>query len=568
MPRTISNIALDADRRYGSEGASALAARVRAKTARLRTLRECPTGLDLATKHDPTIVRTPAIDLLNQRLRETMTTPGGRLVVSIPPQEGKTTILRWSCAHHLIDCPDDRLVYVSYAAGLARTSGRITRGLISTHGSRWGLSISGDHADAADWELHGHRGGMLTAGRDGSITGRPAEGVVIDDPLKNRKEADSPVILASLHTLWESVIRPRLAPGAWVVVVQTRWSEHDLAGRFADEGWPVVNIPALADGKAPDALRRPVGAFLVSARGRAEQDWVKTRADVGEREWAALYQGMPAPPAGGIFLQEWFDRDRVTDRPPGSPPVVVVDPADNTGGGDEAGILVMSTDAAQRIYLGPDYSGIYTTARWVRVALLAVVRHGGAALAYEQSLSGLDRSVRDGWARLWKQARALHRAVHPHGAGGWPGSVDIGVVETVTVELCHPDDPDTTRDETRRELMELWDLVPAVLEYPVTGPSIRRIIPKGSKELRAQLVAPVYENRRVSHIGFLREMEHEQTVWQPGQKSPNRMDCAVHAVGLGSGAVVAQLSKPEGRLPTRSSRTPRARAGMIPRSTR
>lgn len=545
------------------EQLAVLTSRIRAEAARLRTVRECPTALDLAARNDRLIVRTPALELLSRRLQETVTTPGGRLVISIPPQEGKTSILRWLCALLLISSPDTRLVYVSYSAMLARTSGRIVRGLIRTHGTRWGLAVSADHADASDWELAGHRGGMLSVGRDGTITGRPAEGVLIDDPLKNRKEADSAVILDSLHNTWEAVIRPRLAPGAFAIAVQTRWSEHDLAGRFAGEGWPVVNIPALADGHAPDALDRPVGTYLVSARGRTVAEWQEIRADVGEREWAALYQGEPSPPAGGIFLREWFDRDRVTERPPGQPPIVVVDPADNTGSGDEAGIIVASTDAQQRIYLGPDYSGHMTTARWVRVALLAVVRHQAAALAYEQSLSGLDRSVRDGWRGLHKQARALRRRI----TGSWPQSPDLDVIEATVAELTHPDDPDATVQAVQAELLELWPLVDQVLGYPDTGPSIRRIIAKGSKQLRMQLAAPLWENRRVSMVGHLAALEHQLSVWQPGQDSPDRADCAVHAAMLLSGSTQAVLSKPAGSVPTRSARNRRGSA-VIPRSTR
>jgi hypothetical protein len=564
VPKAIHTLVAEAEKEFGPAGAASLAGRVRARTARLRTLRESPTALDLAAGCDPDVIRTPALELLNDRLHHAVNQPGGRLVVSIPPQEGKTSLLRWVCARKLLDAPDTRLVYVSYSSGLARTSGRVVRGLVTTHGQQWGISVSGDHADASDWELEHHRGGMLTAGRDGSITGRPAEGVIVDDPLKNRKEADSPVILASLHQLWESVLRPRLAPGAWVVIVQTRWTEHDLAGRFADEGWPVVNIPALADGHAPDALNRPPGTYLISARGRSEADWVKTRTDIGEREWAALYQGMPAPPSGDVFHEEWFNRDRVDTRPPGSPPIVVIDPADNTGGGDEAGIIVASTDARERIYLGPDYSDHYTVGRWVRVALLAAARHTAAGLVFEQSLSGLPRSIRGGWEQLRKQALVLRRL----GATGTV--IDPDIVERAVTELAHPNDPGTTWETYRQELVELWPLTGAVLTFTPDGPMIRRITPKGSKEWRAQAASPSYEQRRVSHVGKLQQLEHQMVVWRPGQKSPDRLDAAVHAILLLSGASTAELvTQDKSReLPTRSTRGDgRPRSSVIPRST-
>ncbi|MGH3784370.1 MAG: terminase large subunit domain-containing protein, partial [Pseudonocardiaceae bacterium] len=564
MPRTIHALVADAERQYGPEGTARLAARIKAQTLRLRTARECPTALALAQRFDPSIVRTPAMDLLDHRLHECLHSPSGRLILSIAPQAGKTTLARWAILRALIEDPERRIVLASYAVSLARSSGRLVRGLVETHGPGIGLSVDREHRDAADWQLEGHIGGLYVCGVGGALTGKAADCLVVDDALRGHQDADSDTIRGNLHDWWESVARTRLAPGAPVVVIGTRWHADDLSGRLEGQGWPVVNIPALADGKVPDALNRPVGEWLRSTRGTTVPEWEATRRDVGERVFAALYQGVPSPPGGGIFLQEWFDRDRVECRPPGSPPVVVVDPADNVGTGDEAGIIVMSTDAQQRIYLGPDYSGHYTTARWVRVALLAVVRHQGAALAYEQSLSGLDRSVRDGWRSLHKQAKILKRL------GAVPaGPVEMGVVEQAATELAHPDDPPDTWDQYRLELVELWPLVDAVLGYPSTGPSIRRIIAKGSKQLRAQLVAPLYENRRVSHVGHLPELEFQQTTWQPGQDSPDRMDCAIHALGLGSGATVAVLSSPSGKgeLPTRSTRNPSHRGGALPRST-
>jgi len=410
---------------------------------------------------------------------------------------------------------------------------------------------------------------MIAVGRDGTITGRPAEGILIDDPLKNRKEADSLIILDSLNNLWEAVIRPRLAPLAFVILIMTRWAEKDLAGRFESEGWPVVNIPALADGKAPDALGRPVGTYMISARGRTEQEWRQIRADVGEREWAALYQGMPAPPGGTWFQQAWFDRDRVTEAPADClPPIVYVDPADNTGGGDEAGVIIGRVDAKRHVYVGPDYTQIATMAQWVRIALLAAVRHGAVALAYERSLSGLPKAIREGWSSLRQQAIELQRA---SGAGetAWPASPDQEAITSAMAVLVREDDTPETHDEVLAEVMELWPYVHKVLAYPQDGPQRRTITPRGTKLFRIMSASPALQNRRVHVIGKLPEMEHEAVTWLPGKPSPNRLDTLVHMIHDLGGAVPATLSKPErqqGQLPTRSARS--GYSAMIYRSAR
>lgn len=353
----------------------------------------------------------------------------------------------------------------------------------------------------------------------------------------------------------------------------TRWNEEDLSGWLkANDGtgtgrdaprYQVLSIPAQAE--ADDPLGREVGEWLTSARERTVEEWEDTRKEIvkgGIRWWFALYQQRPAPPSGDTFHLDWFDRDRVWERPPGPPPVVVIDPADNTGSGDEAGILVASTDTRNHIYLGPDYSGHYTVGRWVRVALLAVARHKAGSLVYEQSLSGLARDVAFGWEQLHKQARILRRLKATD-------VLDPDIVESAVTELCTPEDSTATRDQYRAEIVEVWPLVQQILDYPSTGPSIRRIIPKGTKAWRAQAASPRYEHRGVSHIGDLSVLEHQMVTWMPGQKSPDRMDTAVHAVLLLSGATVAVLSVPDKsqELPTRSTRLAKSRGGALPRST-
>lgn len=558
MPKAIHTLVAETERTYGPNGTAALAARIRAKAARLRVLRECPTALDLACRFDAMVERTPALELLAARLRETTAARDGRLVVSIPPQEGKSTLLRWLALWLLIDDPDRRVVYASYAAGLARTSGRAVRATVQTFGGDVGLVVARDHADASDWQLDGFRGGMVTTGVGGALTGRPADCLVIDDPLRNRQDADSDTVRTTLHDWWSAVARTRLAPGAPVVVVQTRWHEDDLAGRMESGGWPTINIPALADGKTPDALDRPVGQWLTSARGRTAQDWEQTRRDVGERDFAALYQGRPAPLEGGVFKTGWFNTWRVSEAPAGClPPTVVVDPADNEGDGDEAGIiLVTSHPDTGKVYVLDDLSASMTVARWARTALLTCVRREAPTLAYEKSLSQLPKRIREAWQLLHQQATALHRAQ--------------GDLLAALTRLTRPDDPTEARELIEAGLIEIIADADGILRFGETGPRLQAIAAKGSKQLRMQLVAPMFETGRAVMVGTHPQLEHQAVVWQVGQDSPDRCDAMVHGCALLSGVAAATLSKPSDvgpGLPTRSTRAQRTRSTVIPRST-
>jgi hypothetical protein len=538
------------------EQKAALAGRVRAQAARLRTIRECPTPLDLACRYDPTYVRTPALELVARRLVETIRTRDGRLIISVGPQQGKSNLLRWAIVWALVDNPDRRVVFASYAAGLARTSGRVVRGLIETHGHDIGLSVSRVHADAADWELDGHKGGMFSTGR-GSMTGRPSDWTLVDDPLRDQQEADSPVVLGALHDWWDTVARTRLAPGAPAVVVQTRWVEDDLAGRLASQGWPVLNIPALADGHTPDALGRPAGEWLVSARGTTPADWEKTRKDVGERAWAALYQGRPAPLEGGVFKKAWFETWRVVDAPPGClPPVVVVDPADNEGTGDEAGIILAAAHPESgKVYIVDDLSAPMTVARWARLALLTCARRSAPALAYEKSLSQLPKRIREAWQILRQQAVALHKTKGDHVAA-------LG-------RLTRPDDSLEAREQIAAALAEITDDVADVLAMGEFGPSLRPIVARGTKTLRMQLVAPAFETGRAVMVGHHAALEHQAVTWAVGQDSPDRVDALCHAVQALSGGQAASLSRSTGdRVPTSSTSLRNRSSSRITRSTK
>lgn len=557
MPPRIDTLA----RKYASvlppEQVTRLTELIRAKARRYAVLNQCPTPADLAARFDHTFVRTPAVDLVSRRLRDTLLTRDGRIVISTPPQELKSTILRWTVFWSLLDNPDRRVVFASYAASLARTSGRIVRGLIETFGPQVGLAVDQSHSDASDWQIAGHQGGMLSVGVGGSLTGRPADVMIIDDPIRNQQDADSPTIRGRLHEWWEAVARTRLAPGAPVIVVQTRWHEDDLAGRRIAEGWPLVNIPAVADGQTPDALGRKPGEYLESTRGRTAEDWEAIRRDVGERVWAALYQGRPAPLEGGIFKREWFDTWRVSELPEGcSPPIVVVDPADNPGDGDEAGIVVGAAHpATRRAYVIDDLSAAMTVGRWARVAALACARYRASTLAFERSLSQLSSRIRETWERLYRQADTLKRTG--------------GDVAAAVERLVGADESPEVREQVAAELAEITGDVDAVLALGQSGPRLQPIRPEGSKQARMLLIASAFETGRVCLVGRFPALEFQAVTWQEGQDSPDRVDALVYLAALLTGTSgVASLGRAQGRIPTRSTAL-RGRSHRIPtRSTR
>lgn len=263
----------------------------------------------MAVALDPKTRQTPALRLIDDALVQLLDTPDGRLIVSMPPQEGKSqrTSRRfplWALTQN----PALRIAVASYEQNVARRWGRAIRDDVIQHADQLGYAIRDDLSAQHEWQLKDHDGGVYSAGIGGALTGRPVDLLIIDDPVKDRAQADSATYRQNVWDWWTDVASTRLAPGAPVVLILTRWHHDDLAGRLlaAEDGhrWQVVNIPAEAI-DADDPLGRDPGEFMESARGRTDAQWAKIRTQVGPRTWASLYQGQPSPQSSGIFPTDW-----------------------------------------------------------------------------------------------------------------------------------------------------------------------------------------------------------------------------------------------------------------------
>jgi len=231
-----------------------------------------------------------------------------RVLVSMPPRHGKsTTCSQWFPTWFLGHYPDQRIILASYEANFAASWGRKVRDSLDLAKAA-GLFPHGvrrDVSSVSEWEIEGHSGGMITAGVGGAITGRGGN-LLIDDPVKNAEEAASYSYREKAWDWYRSTAYTRLEPGCWVLAIQTRWHEDDLAGRMlqqAEEHWTVVDFPALAEEE--DCLGREPGEALWPERwpvGVLEE----TRAKLGSYWWQALYQQQPVAREGGYFKREWF----------------------------------------------------------------------------------------------------------------------------------------------------------------------------------------------------------------------------------------------------------------------
>ena len=283
---------------------------------------------DLAQHFDPRTVQTPALRLIDTHLTDLLSTPDARLLLSMPPQEGKSQrVSRWFPLWALTRNPNLRIAIVSYEHNVARRWGRAIRDEIIQH-PELGLTVRADLSAQHEWGLVGADGGVYTAGIGGALTGRPVDLLIIDDPVKDREQADSLLYRQRAWDWWTDVGSTRLSPGAQVVVVATRWHEEDLTGKLRADNpglWRYLNIPAEADhdpGKGEtDPLGREPGEFMESARRRTPAQWLAKKLAAGSRAWASLFQGRPSPAEGDLFLRDaWprYDTPLWVDREDGS----------------------------------------------------------------------------------------------------------------------------------------------------------------------------------------------------------------------------------------------------------
>lgn len=232
-----------------------------------------------------------------------------RLIVSVPPRHSKSETLLHFIALVLRRHPHLRVAYCSYAQTFSETQA------IKAHryARAAGVRANDRMANRKDWQTT-EGGGVFATGVGGEFTGRGADLLVIDDPISNREQADSPTHREKVWRWYEDVAETRLEPNASVVLLMTRWHEDDLTGRLIKNRpgeFKVIRLPALADGldalgrrAAPDPLGRAEGEALWPERyARAALEKIKRDKPY---TFASLYQGLPRPRDSQLFGDPTF----------------------------------------------------------------------------------------------------------------------------------------------------------------------------------------------------------------------------------------------------------------------
>lgn len=312
-----------------------------------------------------------------------------RVMVLLPPRHSKSLhcsqgFPAFSLGRH----PDHQVILASYAAERAEANSRVARRLMQDPRSPFPARVSRSSSAAGRWETTA--GGLVIAtGIGGAMTGFGAHLLVIDDPVKDREEADSAVARQRHWEWFTEVAMTRLMPGGVVVLVMTCWHEDDLHGRIlnspAADDWEVLRLPALAE--EDDPLGRAEGEALWLERYPVEALPSVDKGEISARAFAALYQQRPTPETGGLIKRAWLE-GRYTTLPEHVRVIQTVDSAFKAGVANDYSVIATWATDHRFFYLVDLWRGRVEFPDLKRMIHTQYAKHQPRAIIVEDAASG------------------------------------------------------------------------------------------------------------------------------------------------------------------------------------
>ena len=233
-----------------------------------------------------------------------------RLIITMPPRSGKSEIVsKRFPAYFLGKYPDLSIISVSYSASLAEDFNREVQRIIDSDeykeifpDTKLSDKKEKNYKRTSDiFEIVDHKGVYCSAGVGGGITGKGCDILIIDDPIKNRQEANSENIRKKIFDWYSSTAYTRLSSLGGVIMMCTRWHLDDLIGKVLSDKnqkpFHVISYPAIAE---RDELHRKQGEALHPERFNLEI-LNEIKSTLSTSDWLSLYQQRPTADGGNIF---------------------------------------------------------------------------------------------------------------------------------------------------------------------------------------------------------------------------------------------------------------------------
>jgi len=257
-----------------------------------------------------------------------------RLMVFMPPRHGKSEIIsRYFPAYAFGENPNLKIISTSYSQDLASSMNKDTQDIIDrdkykamypkTRLSERNIATNVRDKEGnkprlrnvKQFEIVGHKGSYLCAGVGGSIVGKGADIILIDDPVKSQQEALSPTLREATEAWYDGTLKTRLdsmVDGA-IVIINTRWHEDDLCGRKlkkylanpdTEDEWEIISYPALKKSDDDKNDPREIGDALWEERFPAKE--LKKIEKNTPSIFSSQYQQDPTPEGGSVFKEHWW----------------------------------------------------------------------------------------------------------------------------------------------------------------------------------------------------------------------------------------------------------------------
>lgn len=228
----------------------------------------------------------------------------------MPPRHGKSELIsRYFPAWYLGTYPERRIILVSYEADFAASWGRKAKELLEEFGEElFGIKLNRLSNSAYRWDIAETGGGLNATGVGGAITGKGANVLIIDDPVKNDEQANSKTYRNKTYDWFRATAYTRLEPNGAIIIIMTRWHFDDLVGRLlndsnSDDNWEVLSFPAIAEKN--DFLGRVEGEALWETRYPINK-LLDIKNQIGSYWFSTLYQQQPIATEYQIFKIEWW----------------------------------------------------------------------------------------------------------------------------------------------------------------------------------------------------------------------------------------------------------------------
>ncbi len=330
-----------------------------------------------------------------------------RLLVFMPPRHGKSELVsRRLPAYILGQNPEARLIACSYSSDLSSRLNRDVQRVMDDptyhrlfpdtqlFGKNVRTLADGAYLRNSDvFEVVNHGGYYRSAGVGGGITGMGYDYGIIDDPIKNREEADSNTTRESIWEWYTSTFRTRAEKDAAILITMTRWHEDDLSGRLIEamqggpdaEQWHMVYFPALSEAGVVNADDPRLPGQALWPDKYNNKALAEIRMAIGSRQWLALYQQTPRAQEGNMFKRAWFPI--VQAAPATALRVLYIDKAGTEGLGKRTALVLLAYVAGiwfiEEVITG-QWSAANREAVILQTAQMYRARYGNFEIVIEQ----------------------------------------------------------------------------------------------------------------------------------------------------------------------------------------